>query len=154
MQELKGKEKALKKYKKMNGKIAHIQINVSDFEKSRKFYLEFFKILGWKKFYEPKDDEKLISWVSPEGFSFWIFETEEKFKENKFHRKQTGLNHIAFKTNSKEKVDEFFDKFLNDKKEIILYGRPKEYPEYGKGYYAVYFEDPNKIKLELTYYPK
>ncbi|TMI54977.1 bleomycin resistance protein, partial [Candidatus Bathyarchaeota archaeon] len=28
---------------------------------------------------------------------------------------------------------------------------PKEYPEYRKGYYAVYFEDPDRIKLEFVH---
>jgi hypothetical protein len=33
----------------------------------------------------------------------------------------------------------------------VLYGGPKEYPEYRKGYYAVYFEDPDRIKLEFVH---
>jgi hypothetical protein len=31
----------------------------------------------------------------------------------------------------------------------VLYDGPKEYPDYSNGYYAVYFEDPDRIKLEL-----
>jgi hypothetical protein len=33
-----------------------------------------------------------------------------------------------------------------------LYGGPNEY-EYRKGYYAVYFEDPDRLKLELVTAP-
>ncbi|HTY43802.1 MAG TPA: VOC family protein [Patescibacteria group bacterium] len=132
----------------MNAKITHIQINVSDFEKSKKFYLEMFEVLGWKKLME---EENVISWTSGD-FSFWMVETESRFRENRFHRKQTGVNHIAFKVNSKKEVDEFFNKFLLKQKNRVLYNSPKAYPEYTKDYYAVFFEDPDRIKLEVTYH--
>ncbi len=135
-------------FNEMKGKIIHIQVNVSDFEVSKKFYSEMFEVLGWKKFME---EESIISWVN-DDFSFWIVETEPKFKNNKFHRKNTGLNHIAFRVNSKQEVDEFFRKFISNKKKIVLYNSPKAYPEYGENYYAVYFEDPDRIKLEVTYH--
>jgi hypothetical protein len=35
----------------------------------------------------------------------------------------------------------------------VLYEGPGEYPEYHRGYYAVYFEDPDRIKLEVAYVP-
>ena len=138
----------------MKAKINHIQINVSDFEKSKKFYSELFDILGWNKL-EENEEEKFISWIYSEGkFSFWIFETGQRFNKNKFHRKNTGLNHLAFKVDSEEKVREFYERFLFNKKDIVLYGGPKEYPEYREGYFAVYFEDPDRIKLEINYYPE
>lgn len=132
----------------MNAKMTHIQVNVLDFEISKKFYLELFKILGWKILSEK---EIVIGWTNGES-SFWMVGTEEKFKGNKFHRKNTGLNHIAFKVGSKQEVDEFSNKFLSDKKQIVLYDSPKEYPEYTEDYYAVFFEDPDRIKLEVMYH--
>ncbi len=30
---------------------------------------------------------------------------------------------------------------------------PKKYPGYSKGYYSVYFEDTDRIKLELVHVP-
>ena len=125
-----------------------MQLNASNFEKSKIFYSEMFEILGWKKFME---EENVISWINGD-FSFWLNETEPEFKKNKFHRKNTGLNHIAFIVNSKEEVDEFYNKFLSNKKNIILYDTPKKYPEYGDKYYAVFFEDPDRIKIEVTYH--
>ncbi len=133
----------------MNAKITHTQINVSNFEISKKFYSEMFKVLGWEVLME---EETVIGWTNGD-FSFWMGGTEQKFKGNKFHRKNTGLNHIAFKVDSKQEVDEFSNKFLSDKKQIVLYDSPKEYPEYTEGYYAVYFEDPDRIKLEIVYHP-
>jgi catechol 2,3-dioxygenase-like lactoylglutathione lyase family enzyme len=65
-----------------------------------------------------------------------------------------GLNHIAFHAESKESVDRFYREHLQPKKIPVLYGGPKEYPDYSKGYYAVYFEDPDRLKLELAYVPE
>jgi len=38
--------------------------------------------------------------------------------------------------------------------ERVLYGGPKEYPEYSEGYYALYFEDPDRIKLDAVHIPQ
>jgi len=39
----------------------------------------------------------------------------------------------------------------NQSRSPVLYGGPKEWQNYDPGYYAVYFEDPDRIKLELVY---
>lgn len=90
------------------------------------------------------------------GFSnatvdFWIMETEEIFKKTEFHRKNTGLNHFAFQVESKEDVNTFVTEFLIPRNIQVLYNSPKEYPEYSENYYAVFFEDPDKIKFEIVF---
>src|SRR2546428_9609653 len=52
---------------------------------------------------------------------------------------------------SKADVDRLHSELLAPRSIKILYGGPKEYPEYRKGYYAVYFEDPDRIKLEFVH---
>ena len=85
--------------------------------------------------------------------SLWIMKTPEKYKDRIFHRKATGLNHLAFRVNSKEEVDKFHKEYLQAKNIPVLYGGPKEYSEYEPGYYSVYFEDPDRVKLEVVYKP-
>jgi hypothetical protein len=54
---------------------------------------------------------------------------------------------------SKQKVEEF-NRFLKSNNIVSLYtDGPKNYSkEYNmKEYYAVYFEDPNRIKLEVVF---
>jgi hypothetical protein len=34
-----------------------------------------------------------------------------------------------------------------------LYDSPREYPEYHAGYYAVFLEDPDRLKVEVAYVP-
>ncbi len=62
-----------------------------------------------------------------------------------------GLSHIAFYAVSRKEVDKFYEEFLVPQGVRVLYGGPKKYPEYSKDYYAVYLEDPDRIKLELMW---
>jgi catechol 2,3-dioxygenase-like lactoylglutathione lyase family enzyme len=134
----------------MKANLHHIDIRVSRFRKSLKFYRDFFRCLGWKKIYQGKD---FCGWGSS-GIQVWIGETERVYAKIRFHRKRTGLNHIAFRAGSRKEVDAFYKNFLKKREIPILYGGPKEYPEYEKGYYAVFFEDPDRIKLEIVYLPR
>jgi len=81
----------------------------------------------------------------------WIKETEPKYKGRFFHRKSTGLNHLAFRVETKEEVDLFYREFLKPRNISSLYDSPAHYP-YTEKYYAVYFEDPDRIKLEIVHF--
>ncbi len=81
----------------------------------------------------------------------FLVKCEKGFSKPRFHRKRVGLNHIAFRAKSREDVNEFHKHFLIPKRVRVLYGGPKRYPEYGPNYYSVYFEDPDRIKLELVH---
>lgn len=133
----------------MNAQIYHIQINVSDAKKSIPFYKQLLCHLGFKII----DESPSHIGASNKDFGIWVIETENKYKENKFHRKATGINHIAFKASSKAEVDKFASSFMRENKISPLYGSPKPFPEYHKDYYAVFFEDPDRLKLELAYAP-
>ncbi len=61
---------------------------------------------------------------------------------------------IAFHADSRSMVDRFYKQHLLHRKIPVLYGGPKEYPWYSKGYYSVYFENPDRTKLELAYVPE
>jgi hypothetical protein len=34
-----------------------------------------------------------------------------------------------------------------------LYDSPRDYPEYRAGYYGVFFEDPDRLKIEIAHVP-
>ena len=71
-----------------------------------------------------------------------------------FHRKRTGLNHLAFRVPHREDVDRFANDFLAPRGLAPLYETPREFPEYRPGYYAVFFEDPDRLKLEVVHIPE
>lgn len=130
----------------MDSVISHIYLYVSDLEKSFDFYNKFLTFLGYENNF--KED-----W----GFAFKKGETSIWFEKAKpghiekgYHRKRIGLNHIAFKVGSKEDVDKFHEVFLKKEGIPSLYNTPKAFPEYTPEYYAVFFEDPDRIKLEVA----
>ncbi|MHA1992074.1 MAG: VOC family protein [Candidatus Hodarchaeales archaeon] len=131
----------------MKTSLYHIQINASDYKKSTNFYKELLGYFEYKVIYE---DEYALG-ISDGSIDFWIMSTESKYRSKPFHRKTPGINHIAFKVTSKEEIDIFTEEFLKPKKIVPLYETPHHFPEYTKQYYAVYFEDPDKIKLEVAY---
>jgi len=129
----------------MKTRLHHLQINVSNNDISFPFYKEMLGFLGFKVTYE---DETVVGFDNG-GFSVWVNQTEKKYADNKYHRKGTGLNHLAFNVGSKKAVDDFTNKFLRIGQIKTLYKSPRLFPEYSPDYYAVYFEDPDRIKLEV-----
>ena len=75
-------------------------------------------------------------------------QTEDLYLSHAYHRKQTGLNHLAFAVDSREKVDELAS-LLAVKGIPILYANKHPFAG-GEHYYAVFFEDPDRIKLEVA----
>ena len=133
----------------MKTSLYHIQLNVSNPKVSLPFYKKLFSYFEYKIIDESENHIAASNGTT----DFWIIATNIKYSGLKFHRKSTGLNHISFKVSSKEEVDAFVKNFLKENKIKQLYGEAKEFPEYKTGYYAVYFEDPDRIKLEVTYVP-
>ena len=129
--------------------VHHFQIQVSDIRKSAKFYGELLSRLGFVKVFEV---EGVVEWQM-EGIRIIVAQVPQRFLANGFHRKRIGLNHIAFRAASREAVDNLYWNYLIPNKVAVLYGGAKEWPGYDPGYYAVYFEDPDRIKLELVYVP-
>jgi catechol 2,3-dioxygenase-like lactoylglutathione lyase family enzyme len=129
----------------MNAYIDHVSLNVGNLEKSKVFYDSFLTFLGFIR--HPTD-----GWVN-EYNGIWINQVDEKYASASYHRKRIGMSHLAFRVDSKQEVDEFYEQYLIANRIPVLYGDPKEYPKYAKGYYAVYFEDPDRIKLEVMHLP-
>jgi catechol 2,3-dioxygenase-like lactoylglutathione lyase family enzyme len=129
--------------------VHHFQIQVSNLRKSAKFYGDLLGYLGFNKVFET---EGMVEW-SKEGTRIIIAQSPTRFIANVYHRKQVGLNHIAFRAPNRAAVDDLYRNYLLPHKIPVLYGGAKEWPDYDPGYYSVYFEDPDRIKLELVYVP-
>jgi len=110
------------------------------------------ELLGRLGFTEVLEMEGMVEWQK-EGTRIIIAQSPKRFISDSYHRKRVGLNHIAFRAPSRAAVDELYRDYLLPKKIPVLYGGPKEWKDYDPGYYAVYFEDPDRIKLELVYVP-
>ena len=100
--------------------------------------------LGYEKYQEWNEG---VSYKLADTYLVFV-QTEDKYLDIPYHRKRTGLNHLAFHVDSRTMVDDFTDK-LKERNVSILY--PGKHPfAGGKDYYAVFFEDPDRIKVELV----
>jgi catechol 2,3-dioxygenase-like lactoylglutathione lyase family enzyme len=122
----------------------HIEIYVSNLSMSIKFWEWLLTELGYKQ-YQKWDGG--ISWKYGETYIVFV-QAESRFTDVPFHRCRVGLNHLAFHAKSKEHVNELIVK-LRERGIKILY--PEKHPfAGGENHYAVYFEDPDRIKVEVV----
>lgn len=126
------------------GTIHHIELNVSNLKKSIAFWGWFLEDLGYQAF-QTWDEGR--SWKRDEIYIVFV-QTKEKFLSEGYHRGHIGLNHLAFQASSKEQVDSLTKK-LQEKDIEILYKKRHPFAG-GEQHYAVFFEDPDRIKIELV----
>jgi catechol 2,3-dioxygenase-like lactoylglutathione lyase family enzyme len=126
------------------GQLHHVEINVSDIDRSRQFWGWLLPVLGYSKYQEWRHGTSFRK-----GSAYIVFvQTDEPFLDRPYHRRGVGLNHLAFHARSAEHVDEI-------SAELGRRGIPILYPERhpyagGPNHYAVFFEDPDRIKIELV----
>lgn len=127
--------------------IDHLSIRVGDFRKSKAFYGKLFKFLG----FEVLDDyADAIGWSNGRT-RFWIGAAEGKSGKGEGKRKgkprhrtgAVGFHHYAFELRSRRDVDALQD-FLHKHRVTIV----DPAAEYYDDYYAVFFLDPDGLKLE------
>lgn len=126
----------------MLGSLHHVELYVKNLEKTKAFYSWLLEELGY---------ELYQSW--PEGFSYRLDKTYLVFVQATkldvaYHRCQPGINHLAFYGGSQTFVDEMVTK-LKEKKVKLLYHERYPYAG-GQNHYALYFEDPEGMKLEIV----
>ena len=63
-----------------------------------------------------------------------------------------GLHHLAWTAADRADVDAMYQLLLDIGATIL--DSPADYPRYGPGYYAVFFADPDGLKLEYVHWPK
>jgi catechol 2,3-dioxygenase-like lactoylglutathione lyase family enzyme len=131
----------------MTTSVYHVQLNVS--RPSIAFYKGLLRHLGYTLICEQDDMFGATNGTT----DLWIMQIDARYAARGFHRKAAGVNHVAFRVESRAAVDRFIREFLDVRAIPTLYGGAREYPEYQPGYYAVFFEDPDRLKLELAHIP-
>ncbi|HEY1745518.1 MAG TPA: VOC family protein [Xanthobacteraceae bacterium] len=119
--------------------IDHLVLSVSDLRRSRSFYDKVLGFLGFKRKY---DYAGMAGWSNGKTL-FWIAAAEPKGRK-RYRKGDVGFHHYAFELASRADVDAL-GAFLQEHRMTVL-DPPGEY--YGHDYYAVYFADPDGMKLE------
>ncbi|MBD2041669.1 VOC family protein [Microcoleus sp. FACHB-672] len=130
------------------GSLNHLSLTVSDRSKSEPFYNAILGFMGYQQV--EKNDQFIMWWLKDAG-AILIY-TGNPDSSNKTHdRYSPGLHHLAFNAGSREQVDNLY-KLIVEIGATVL-DPPAEYNHYAPGYYALFFADPDGIKLELVYMP-
>jgi catechol 2,3-dioxygenase-like lactoylglutathione lyase family enzyme len=119
--------------------VDHISVRVSDFARSKAFYGKLFDFLGFKVLDE---FDGAIGWTNGKT-RYWIGQADAQAKKHKYRIGDVGLHHCGFELRSRNDVDAL-QAFLEKLGATIV----DPAGEYYDDYYAVFFLDPDGIKLE------
>ena len=119
--------------------IDHLVISVGDFEKSKAFYAPLMEFLG---FDVEGEYEGMMGWANGNTL-FWIAQADAEGKKHKYRKGDIGFHHYAFRLRSRKDVDAL-QAYLEKAGARIV----DPAGEYYDDYYAVFFLDPDGMKLE------
>jgi len=130
------------------GGIHHVDLVVSSVERSLPFYRELLGPLGWHGLGEVEGERGETIWyLRSSDCSIGIREAQAE-SERPYDRYAVGLHHLALTAPSRASVDERAEWLRANGAEIE--SGPEEY-SYIPGYYAVFFYDPDGLKLEIVH---
>ena len=137
----------------MRGFIHHIDLTVTDPWASAPFYDAVLGFMGYRR---SSEDAHGIDWehaTAPGRVpGVGIFKAKGPNAGRGHDRYAPGLHHLAWIAESRKDVDELHALLTGIGAAVL--DPPTDYPEYGAGYYAVMFADPDGLKLEFVHEPR
>ncbi len=121
----------------------HVDLTVNDLERSLPFYEKVLGALGFRRV----PHATYVAWAN----AHMAIGLRAAGRQGTFDRGRAGLHHLAFRVARREDVEHLHAFLVREG--ITVLDPPAEYPEYGPGYYAVFFADPDGMKLELVHFP-
>ena len=137
----------------MDGGVDHLDLVVSDLERSLAFYRALLAPLGYTRLSEIEGErsERVLYLGREDGIgSVSLRRRQSDAPRAPYDRYDIGLHHLAFRAPSREAIHERANWLRAQGTEIE--SGPDEYP-YADGYYAVFFYDPDGLKLEIVHRP-
>jgi catechol 2,3-dioxygenase-like lactoylglutathione lyase family enzyme len=123
----------------------HIELYVSDLDRSCAFWTPFMAMLG----YDAERWSGGMNYVrGDEDPYLCLLPAPAEHLAAGYHRKHVGLNHLAFRGTSREQVDQIVA-WVRASGHTPLYEDRHPFAG-GPDFYAVFCEDPDRIKLEVV----
>ncbi len=146
----------------VTGPLSHLDLSVGNPDRAIPFYAALLEGLGFVRFpsQEPGwtgDRPRRAAWFIQYGdgsfFGMDLRPSEESKRNRKYDRYAPGPHHWAFHAESRDVVDRVHEQVAAAGGTVL--DPPTEYTgtAYGGGYYAVFFADPDGVKLEVVHHP-
>ncbi len=116
--------------------LAHATLTVTDIERTKKFYEDIFQITL------AMDNAYSFSLLKV-GIPCWFVQWKKQYPKDRFDEQRVGLDHIAFKLENLEELNEIIRR-LKAKKI-----KTKGLERYAGKYPYVAFRDPDNIQTEF-----
>jgi catechol 2,3-dioxygenase-like lactoylglutathione lyase family enzyme len=122
--------------------VHHVDLVVADIGRSLRFYRGVLGPLGWHGLHEIRGERgETIHYVHGPGSSVGLRQAPDGAASLPVDRYRVGMHHVCFEADR-----------IADLGGTISEG-PRHFPEYREGYHAIFFFDPDGIKLELSFTP-
>ena len=134
--------------------VDHVDLVVSSIDRSLPFYRDLLAPLGWVGVVEQQGERgETIHylWGPDWAGSLGLRERRSETGAAPYDRYSIGLHHLAFEAPTRKAVDGAADWLREQGTEID--GEPGE-RHYTPGYYALFFLDPDGLKLEIVHRPR
>lgn len=145
----------------ISGPLNHIDLSVGYPEKSIPFYDALLTTLGYRRWLPEKPEWSganpsraawSINYADGSSFGIEVRPARTESRDRRYDRYEPGPHHLAFHAASEKVVNQVHEAILAIDGEVL--DPPAEYggqPGYGQQYYAVFFADPDGVKLEVGY---
>ena len=130
--------------------IHHVDLAVTDVERSLRFYLSLLGPLGWAedvRYPTYRGTEEVVYLADPTGAMLGL-----RPADGGAHRYyDVGMEHLAFEVDSRDEVDAAHQRSLAAGHKIHF---PPEEDRDVPGYYAVFVFDPDGLRIEVFCWPR
>ena len=133
----------------MRGWVHHIDLTVSDLDRCGRFYDAVLGFLGYR---QGRRGETWIDWDMGAPHCASSIAIRLAKTDRQHDRYSRGLHHLAWVADSRDDVDRLHELLIAIGATML--DPPADYPQYRDGYYALFFADPDGLKLEFVHTPQ
>ncbi len=126
----------------------HVDLTVGNMERAKRFYKPVMEYLGYRMVDDTAQDLG-FSTGDDDAAGIVLHPARPEARERMHDRYSPGLHHLAFRANSRAEVDGLHE--LLKRIDATILDPPGIY--YAPSYYAVFFADPDGLKLEMVFNP-
>jgi glyoxylase I family protein len=133
--------------------LSHVDLTVNDLKSSMVFYDSVLGRLGYRRLDGAGAGVPCWGVADAHGgfFTIALKPARPEWKGSEHNECAPGLHHVAFRADSRDDVNEFHAFLMGSG--VTILDPPAEYG-YSPGYYALFFRDPDGIKLGVVFEPE